>query len=285
MAINFDFLSSLIEIKDNRFYKFSRFDNSDYWKKYYSIKLKNNDIVREKKYADLLKKYLPKNAKIAEMASGIGFLSKELDKVGLRVTAIDLFDDMINEAKKYLRGTNVKFLKKDISDTGLPDESFDGVSAMSIIEHVSKDEVIENVIPEFKRILKKDGYLFIHVPVKSSYSIFVRFLRTHIFKDLPEWAIDDDGDITHRFWISYNDYIKMFEEQGFKLVNYDFYLTRSHLRPKIISTLMKKLQSILEITDVGFEKTIDQEPFNIRLLKDIKGNLSLTSYFLLKKDS
>ncbi|NCN87437.1 MAG: methyltransferase domain-containing protein [Candidatus Pacebacteria bacterium] len=283
MPINFDFLPSFPEIKNDRFYKFSRFDNSEYWKDYYSKKLKSNDVGREKKYAQLLSSYLPKNAKIAEMASGIGFLSKELDKVGLRVTAIDLFDDMIKEAKKYLRGTNVKFLKKDISETGLPDESYDCVSAMSIIEHVSKDEVIDNVIPEFKRILKKDGYLFIHVPVKSSYSVFVKFLRKYIYRDLPEWAIDDDGDITHRFWISYKEYIKMFEDQGFKLINYDFYLTRSHLRPQILSVIMKKIQSILEITDVKFTRTIDQEPINIKILKDIKGNLSLTSYFLLKK--
>jgi ubiquinone/menaquinone biosynthesis C-methylase UbiE len=285
MPIIFDFLSTLIDIKKNRFYKFSRFDNSSYWKNYYAIKLKNNDIAREKKYASLLKSYLPKNAKIVEMASGIGFLAKELDKVGLKVTAVDLFDNMLNEAKKYLRGTKVTFVKKDISDTELPDESFDGVSAMSIIEHVSKDEVIENVIPEFKRILKKNGYLFIHVPVKSPYSVFIRFLRNVIFRDLPEWAIDDDGDITHRFWISYKDYIKMFEDQGFKLVNYDFYLSRSNLKPRLLSQTMKKLQNILEVTDVKFDKSIENEPFNIRLLKDIKGNLALTSYFLLKKES
>lgn len=283
MTLSFDFLPKLTDMIEKRFDKYSRFDNSSYWKNYYSIKLKNKDTDREKKYAHLLNKRLGNNKKIVEMASGIGFFAKELDRLGFKVTAVDLFDEMIAEAKKYLKGTKVEFLKKDISETDLPSESFDAVSAMSIIEHVSQEEVIENVIPEFKRILKKDGLLFIHVPVKSPYSKLVKFFRKNIFHDLPDWAIDDDGDITHRFWISYKDYIKMFEDQGFELINYDFYLTRSHLRPKVFSVITKKLQKILEVTDVEFDKDIENEDITVKILKNIKAQFALTSYFLLRK--
>lgn len=279
----FKIIPTLSELKKYRFSKFSRFDNSNYWKNYYSIKLEKNDTKREKIYAKIILDYTKKHAKIAEMACGVGFLSKEMDNAGLDVTAIDLFDEMILQAKKYLKGTRVKLVKGDIAKTTFKSKSFDAVTAMSVIEHVSKDEVIEEVIPEFKRVLKDNGYLFIHVPVKSPYSQLVKLLRKYIYHDLPEWAIDDDGDITHRFWISYKDYIKMFEDQGFELVNYDFYLTRSHLKPKALSSITKKLQDLLEFTDVDFHSHIKNEPIHIKFFKLIKSQLSLTSYFLLKK--
>ncbi len=279
----FKTLPSLTELKKYRFDKFSRFDNSTYWKNYYSIKLKKNDVKREQKYAKIILNYTHKDAKVAEMACGVGFLSKEMNDVGLTVTAIDLFDEMLSQAKKYLKNTNVKLIKGDIAKTGLKEKSFDAVTAMSVIEHVSQNEVIENIIPEFKRILKDDGYLFIHVPVKSIYSQLVKFLRKYVYKDLPEWAIDDDGDITHRFWISYDKYIKMFQDQGFELINYDFYLTRSHLKPKALSSITKKIQEMTEFTDTHFDKTIKKESIQIKLAKIIKSKFALTSYFLLRK--
>lgn len=283
MQILFKLLSSMHELKEHRFDKFSRFDNSKYWKRYYLKKLRGADTKREKKYARLIRNYVGEGARVAELASGIGFLAKELDQVGLKVTAVDLFDEMILQAKKYLLGTKVKIIKADIANTKFKDGSFDAVTAMSIIEHVSKDEVVENIIPELKRILRDRGYLFIHVPVKSSYSLFVKLLRKHIFRDLPEWAIDDDGDITHRFWISYKEYIQLFEKQGFELINYDFYLTRSHLKPKFLSSIAKQVQDLLEFTDSIFIKNIKNEPISIKAAKKIKSHLALTSYFLLRK--
>lgn len=46
-------------------------------------------------------------------------------------------------------------------------------------------------------VVQDEGIVLIHVPVKSAVTMLKKFVRRNIVHDLPSWAVDDDGDITH----------------------------------------------------------------------------------------
>jgi 2-polyprenyl-3-methyl-5-hydroxy-6-metoxy-1,4-benzoquinol methylase len=266
-----------------RYKSYFRFDNSPYWKKYYSPKIRKGDFKREVLYASILKRYVKKNGKIVDVGSGFGFLAKEIYKLGLNIECVDLFDEMIAEAKKYLKGTNINIHKADILNIPFEDKSVSCITLESVIEHFPIQEVNEDILPYLKSKLEDGGYLFIHTPVKTTFSVFARALRKYINKDLPEWAIDDDGDITHKIWISYTDYIKLISSHGFELVNYDFRTTRSNMKPRFLHSIMQMTQNYLKDSDEEFSVLINEENNVKYLKKKLKSHLALTSYILFRK--
>jgi 2-polyprenyl-3-methyl-5-hydroxy-6-metoxy-1,4-benzoquinol methylase len=271
------------EAKSLRYTKYFRYDNSKYWQDYYSKKLKKHDVSREQMYAQIIQSHIGKKGKVIDVGCGIGFFAKELADVGLDVTGADLFDEMLDQAKKYLKDSNVNLIKADVINLPFQDNSFDCVSVMSLIEHFPQAEVTEDLLPSLSKIIRPGGYLFVHVPVRSLHSRFARFFRKYIVRDLPPWAIDDDGDITHKMWMSASKYINLITPHGFELVNYDSRLTRSNLKPKALSVLSTRLQKEFEWTDPQFKVSLLQEPGIIRAGKLLKSQFALTSYFLFKK--
>lgn len=268
-----------------RFKKYFRFNNSVYWKRYYQEKLKSKDVGRERMYAKIIYNYISflPSPKVLDIGSGFGFLLKEISSLGVQSFGVDLFVEMLNEAKNYLKGSNVKLQKADILDLPFEENYFDCIVLMSVIEHLAIQEVENDILGYVRKFIKPNGYLFIHVPVRSFYSVFARLFRKYILKDLPNWAIDDDGDVTHKMWLSYNEYIEMIEKCGFELVNYDFRTTRSNLKPKIANDLMSNLQNILDNSDPQFKLTYANESFLVKSLKKFKSTFALTSYFLFRK--
>lgn len=222
-----------------------RFDNSNYWEKYYLGKLKDKDISREKNYANFFSKVC-KGGKVLDLATGYGFLPVEMKKLGFEVTGLDRFDEMIDLAKKYFRENKVdiKIVKSDVINTPFESGQFDVVTAMSIMEHLSEDEVKLDFIPEIRRVLRKRGYVLIHVPVKSCVTLAKKWFRKNIVKDLPCWAIDDDGDVTHKMWMSFDEYFDLLDKNGLKVKYVGFNFSRSNERiwwMRWLSVMLKKI--------------------------------------------
>jgi len=207
-----------------------RFDNSKYWKKYYSKKIKENDFVREHEYAIFLSKLISKKAKVLDIATGYGFLPVEMSKMGIKVECVDKYKEMIEVANKYILRNNLllKIYKADVTKLPMRNQVYDLVTAQSIFEHFCFEEMCEKLIPEVKRVLKKNGLVLIHVPIKSGVSVIKKYFRKYIKKDLPEWAIDDDGDAAHKIWLSAGQYMKQFSKQGFKIEYFRFNFIRSN---------------------------------------------------------
>lgn len=274
---------SFKEARKNRFKKFFRYDNSEYWLEYYSKKLINGDTAREKLYAKIISNHVDKNAKVVDMACGIGFLLKELKKIGLRPEGVDLFPDMISSAEEYLKDSSIKIYNCDILSVPFSKESIDCISLISILEHFPLIEVVQNILPKMTSLLKTNGYLFVHCPVKTPTSVFTRFLRKYISRDLPEWAIDDDADITHKIWMAPKEYIKMIEQQGYNLINFDSRLTRSNMKPEFLSNIMSVIEKISIPSDPLLKRAYKDERDLVKYMKLIKREMALTSYFLFKK--
>jgi SAM-dependent methyltransferase len=226
----------------NRNEKGLRYDNSPYWRRYYEAKKNRGDFGREKRYVNFLVKICGKAVKVVDLATGYGFLPMEFEKKGMHVVCVDKYQNMISLAKKYFRENQkeIEIIRADIVDLPLKCQTFDLVTAVSILEHFAFTELEDDVLPEIKRIMKNDGHLFVHVPVKSGFTKLKKKYRTLIKGDLPDWACDDDGDVTHKVWLSVEEYYKLIVRAGFKIEYISYNFARSN-EPFIVIRLIDKV--------------------------------------------
>lgn len=110
-----------------------------------------------------------KGKTLLDIATGSGYVAVEMAKLGLNVIATDLTPGAINNLNKYKKEFSLKNLKTKISlaeRLGLPDNSVDYVVANAILEHIPDEK---QAVKEWKRVLKKNGRIFITVPLKFRY--------------------------------------------------------------------------------------------------------------------
>jgi len=122
--------------------------------------------------------------------------------LGLECTALDISTAAIEQAsrlKQYFP-LSINLMVSDMFKIGLPDNSFDIIFSQGVMEHFS------DPIPAYKeqlRLLKKGGYLIIHVPQKNNiYSILQNRLCLY-GKEYP---------------YTENDFIRLAKNLGLKLV-------------------------------------------------------------------
>jgi ubiquinone/menaquinone biosynthesis C-methylase UbiE len=123
-------------------------------------------ITRIKKYV-LGKNY--KNKTLLDIATGRGYIAIEMAKLGLNVIACDLSPEAIknlNKYKKQFKLKNLKLVECKAEELPFKTESVDYITANAILEHIP-DEMA--AVEEWKRVLKKNGKMFIVVPLKFRY--------------------------------------------------------------------------------------------------------------------
>lgn len=136
----------------------------DYFDWNYKFPIKYIQLYRFKKIIKLLgnKKF----ETLLEAGTGSGIFLPELSKHCEQLYACDIHHDFDNIArlceeykiKKYNLST------QSIDNTFFPDEFFDAIVAVSVLEFVPD---IQKAINEIKRILKKDGVFITICPMES----------------------------------------------------------------------------------------------------------------------
>lgn len=178
--------------KNNENYKKSK----DFWLdepyKFSSLyKTKNLFLLPNKiflhKRIEKIKKYIDKNLNFTVLDIGCGsgeFTSILKDYYG-KVIGMDVSDKMIEIAKKNYVNRNIIFTKNECTNTQLSDNSIDYIFALGLFDYI---ENIENVLNEFKRILKHKGKILITIPKNPSIFFVFRWLtgiRYKIFDAPP----------------------------------------------------------------------------------------------------
>lgn len=109
----------------------------------------------------------PPYGSILEIGYGSGILLPSLARIGNRVTGLDIDSDPKRSEENLKKiGVNVRLTKGDIRNTEYPDESFDLIIAISVLEHI-KD--IEAVVKEVCRLLKPGGEFLVGMPRVDSF--------------------------------------------------------------------------------------------------------------------
>jgi len=132
---------------------------------------------------------VPKEGLILDVGCAESLLSHELIARGFRVVGIDIRDYPFKDKR-------MMFLKRNILDTRLPDNTFDAIIVVSTIEHISLEAYGQTVkdtdgdlraMKELVRILKHEGILILTTPYIGGEPLRVTsFERTYNRQRLDE---------------------------------------------------------------------------------------------------
>lgn len=95
---------------------------------------------------------------VLDLGCGPGHHSRIFLENGFKIKGIDLSTEMIAIAQKEVTGGDFEVM--DILDLKLESESFDGIWSSASLLHIPKKN-LKSVLKELKRLLVKDGVLYI----------------------------------------------------------------------------------------------------------------------------
>lgn len=151
----------------------------------------------------------PENIELLDIGSGVTFFSFYLAQLGFSVTASDIdpiAEQDINSALKVIDTKSGKLKVSLCTEESLPfsDSSFDAITSISVIEHVTD---FEANIREIHRVLKNDGYFLItfdidlsgvHELKPSTYRNFNQILNKYFENIIPEKIIHPLNNLTNK---------------------------------------------------------------------------------------
>jgi len=121
-----------------------------------------------------------REARVLDLGCGWGTVSFALAPMVDSVVGVDFSAKSVDLCRKGARELglrNVDFVRADASETGLPDESFDIVYAVDLLEHLYPDQTLE-VLDECARVLKRGGRLVVWTPNRGH---FLETLKNRTF--------------------------------------------------------------------------------------------------------
>ncbi|MDQ2085622.1 class I SAM-dependent methyltransferase [Herbivorax sp. ANBcel31] len=167
---NYYFVSPSIDLTEN---EWSNMYAEGYFCGFMTKWWKNKRFKERNRVIKLFKSFsLINGTKFLEIGCGEGYMLIDSNKTGWNVYGIDVSDNRINEA----RNNRINFEVGNLLEKNYESESFDFVYMDSVLEHVP-DPV--KYMDEIKRILKKDGLLYLAVPNENA--LILKF-RTLVFK-------------------------------------------------------------------------------------------------------
>jgi SAM-dependent methyltransferase len=93
-------------------------------------------------------------AALLDLGCGGGQLCLDAAELGWRVVGLDVAPAMVEEARGLCAGHDVEFLVAPFDESGFPDEAFDAVTAMGLIEYLADDRAL---LAEARRLLRPGG--------------------------------------------------------------------------------------------------------------------------------
>jgi len=120
--------------------------------------------IEDDELLPLFIKYLPLKGKILEAGCGLGQWVIYLRDREYDITGIDFAEQTVRTTKKYNNALPIEF--GDVRMTRFENNYFDAYISLGVVEHFREGP--GQALSEARRILKKDGLLFISVPVFNS---------------------------------------------------------------------------------------------------------------------
>ena len=108
------------------------------------------------------------NLRTLDAACGEGYGSALLAKAAESVEGVDISETAVEHARqRYGEIQNLKFHAADCTALPFEDDEFDRVVSFETLEHLAEQE---QLLAEFRRVLKPDGLLVLSSPDKAVYS-------------------------------------------------------------------------------------------------------------------
>ena len=127
---------------------------------------------------------------LAEIGSGGGYVLRLFPSA--RLTAIDVSDLYLDNARRNLQGYDVRYVKGEVDKLDLPSQSFDRIICTEVLEHTKDPEAI---LATIARLLKPTGVAVITVPNDPLIARLKGVIRETplgaIYKHKIEWGADE----------------------------------------------------------------------------------------------
>lgn len=167
-----------------------------------------------KTYAKIVKLFLnlnpKKNAKIMDMGCGTGELTKKLQDFGFgNISGYDISKNCILLARKSYKG--IDFKVKDIENTKLKSSSVDYLFYCGILHHFTN---MEKVIKEAKRILRKNGKVFVFEPNAVNPVLW-------LFRNEKSPFKSEKLKTPNERFLTKAQILQAFKKEGFKVIKLD----------------------------------------------------------------
>jgi len=118
---------------------------------------------------------------VLDAACGEGYGSHLLATKAKTVVGVDISTTAIKHAQKTYSKSNLTYIQSNVLSMDFKDDSFDLVVSFETLEHLSEHQ---ELIQEFKRVLKPNGVLIISTPDKKEYSDKTGFNNEYHIKEL-----------------------------------------------------------------------------------------------------
>ena len=168
--------------EDDKWYELYKIDieefptPDDYIK--YKLKYKSIFIDKVIQYAN--------NGKVIETGCGTGLMAGFLQKKGLKVTAIDLSQKVLDYAEEIAKKSNIiapcKYKQGDILNLKYKKNSFDVSYSNGVLEHFSDDEIVETL----KQQMNISKYVIFGIP-STYFNMNEKMLGNERGLTLDEW--------------------------------------------------------------------------------------------------
>ena len=139
----------------------------------------------------------PTRATILDVATGTGSMAMALSATATEVVGIDLSTAMLHKARSKRGKRKLTFLQMDASSMTFADETFDIVT-ISLGLHDMPQAIRSRVVGEVRRVLKKDGRLFIlehdlpaHPLLSYISSRLMNLFESKYYLDFMQTDLDD----------------------------------------------------------------------------------------------
>lgn len=155
-----------------------------------------------------------KNKKILDIGCGVGDFSIMFAKMGAQITGIDISKKAIEKAKKrsIKEHFSCDFLVTSIEDMNFPMQSFDIITSITVLQHIS-DKKLSLSVRKMVNSLKFGGYRY-------------------LLETAPISLNQNMINLEYQYFRTRNEWIELFEKTGAKLhfeimyPNFGLYLIR-----------------------------------------------------------
>jgi ubiquinone/menaquinone biosynthesis C-methylase UbiE len=129
----------------------------------------------------ILARDLAKDKEVLDIASGEGYGTAMIAETAKWVAGVDISPEAVGHAQKAYNMKNLEFRIGSCVEIPYPDQSFDLIVSFETIEHHNQHE---EMMVEFKRVLRPDGQIIISSPEKYEYSVAPNFTNSFHVKEL-----------------------------------------------------------------------------------------------------
>jgi len=184
---------------------------------------------------------LPHGASLLDVGCGAGFMSNALARSGFQVTGVDISESALTTAKKYDSTKTVHYVQASAFSLPFENGSFDGVTCLDFLEHVSDPA---SIVRECARVLKPGGQFFFHTFNRNWLS------KVIVLKGV-EWVVKNTPKNLHL----YEWFIKPSEMASYCKTSELQCLEWTGLRPKLSKSFFKLILSGEVPNDFEFATT------------------------------